>query len=100
MWVVYILLCNDGSYYCGITNNLEARLAAHNNKTGAKYTRTRTPCKVAWKMTGLGDRSLASKIEYRIKRLTRADKIKMISHDYSTGEFNTILDNILMSIKF
>ena len=98
-YTVYILRCSDDSLYCGVTNDLDARLKAHNNKIGAKYTRSRTPCKLEWKMTGIGCKSLALKIEYRIKQLSRRDKIKMMTHDYESGGFNTILNNILMSIK-
>ena len=38
-WLVYIVRCNDGSLYTGITNDLAARLKKHNAGTGAKYTR-------------------------------------------------------------
>ena len=43
-WYVYIVRCNDGTLYTGITKDLERRLAEHNSpKGGAKYTRTRKP---------------------------------------------------------
>ncbi|EGY79626.1 endo/exonuclease amino terminal GIY-YIG domain protein [Peptoniphilus indolicus ATCC 29427] len=42
-YYVYLLKCRDDSLYCGYTINLEKRVATHNNKTGAKYTRARTP---------------------------------------------------------
>ncbi|MFC2070805.1 GIY-YIG nuclease family protein [Chloroflexota bacterium] len=42
-WFFYILRCRDNSLYCGITNNLESRLEAHNRGTGAKYTYSRRP---------------------------------------------------------
>lgn len=44
----YILECADGSLYCGWTNNLEKRLAAHNAGTASKYTRTRRPVKIIY----------------------------------------------------
>jgi integration host factor subunit beta len=42
-WVVYLVRCADQSLYCGITNNLEKRLEAHNLGKGAKYIRSRIP---------------------------------------------------------
>lgn len=71
-WVVYLVRCADRSLYCGITNDLEKRLEAHNFGKGAKYTRSRTPVVL------LGTRfhmtkSEALKLEYRIKK-TPADR--------------------------
>ena len=45
---VYILRCSDGSLYCGWTNDLERRLAAHNSGKGAKYTRSRRPVELMY----------------------------------------------------
>lgn len=45
---VYILLCSDNSYYTGSTNNLEIRLAQHQNGEGAKYTNKRLPVKLVF----------------------------------------------------
>ena len=80
MWFVYILECNDGTYYTGITNDLEKRILAHNNGTGAKYTRVRRPVRlmISFELT---DRSSASKEEYRIKQLTRKEKEKLIKEN-------------------
>lgn len=66
-WVVYLVRCADDSLYCGITNNLERRLAAHNRGKGAKYTKSRIPVVLAgssFKMT----KSDALKLEHCIKR--------------------------------
>ena len=40
---VYIVRCKDGTYYCGFSGDVEKRVEAHNNGTGAKYTRARRP---------------------------------------------------------
>ena len=78
MWYVYILECSDGTLYTGITTDLDKRLKTHNNGKGAKYTKTRLP--VALKASfEAEDRSKASKEEYRIKQLTRKEKLKMIN---------------------
>ncbi|NVM94026.1 GIY-YIG nuclease family protein [Arthrobacter wenxiniae] len=45
---VYILKCNDGSYYVGSTWNLERRLLQHNAGEGAAYTRRRRPVALVW----------------------------------------------------
>ena len=73
-WVVYLIRCSDESLYCGITNNLKNRLAAHNSGKGAKYTRSRRPVKlvgVSSEMT----KSHALKLEYWVKQVPSSKKI-------------------------
>lgn len=77
-WHVYLLRCGDGTLYCGVTNDLPKRLAAHRAGTGAKYTRGRGPLKVAWKKIVRG-RSAALKFEMRVKRMTRKAKLALIA---------------------
>jgi len=78
VWYIYILECSDGTLYTGITTDVNKRLITHNKGKGAKYTRARLP--VVLKVFFEADnRSLASKEEYRIKKLTREDKIKLIN---------------------
>ena len=77
-YFVYILECNDGSLYTGITTNITKRLEEHNTSPkGAKYTKARRPVKLVYQETSL-NRSTASKREYAIKKLTRAKKIALI----------------------
>ena len=71
-WVVYLVQCADGSLYCGISSDLERRLACHNRGTGAKYTRSRRPVKLLSASAGMS-KSEALKLEYRIKQ-TPADR--------------------------
>jgi putative endonuclease len=78
MWYVYILECADGTLYTGITTDVNKRVLTHNKGKGAKYTRTRLPVKLAALFVS-ENRSTASKEEYRIKQLTRQDKIKLIN---------------------
>lgn len=73
-WVCYLLECADGTLYCGITNDLDKRIAAHNAGEGAKYTRSRLPVRLAYTETCAG-KSVALKREYEIKRLSRARKL-------------------------
>lgn len=72
-WVCYLVCCADGSIYCGITNNLDKRLAAHNAGKGAKYTRSRRPVQLLRAET-CTDKSAALKREQQIKELSRGEK--------------------------
>lgn len=79
-YFVYILRCADGTLYCGITTDLERRVEEHNSSDrGAKYTRGRRPVELVHS-AAFADRSRASKEEYRIKRMTRHEKMKLISY--------------------
>lgn len=75
-WVCYLLECADGTLYCGITNDLEKRIAAHNAGDGAKYTRGRTPVRLAH-VEACEDRPAALRRERAVKRLPRADKLAL-----------------------
>ena len=77
-WCVYIVRCADDTLYTGITNGLDKRLQAHDNGTGAKYTKNRGPVKLVY-LEMAADRSAASKREYAIKKLSRAGKLALIS---------------------
>lgn len=76
----YILQCSDGSLYCGWTNDIDKRLAAHNAGKGAKYTRSRLPVKVVHLET-FDTKEEAMKREWRIKKMSRAAKLKLIEKD-------------------
>jgi putative endonuclease len=77
-WWVYIARCADGSLYCGSTPDLDARLKAHNEGSGAKYTRGRGPIEIAYRSL-MPDRSSALREEARIKRLARPEKLDLIA---------------------
>lgn len=66
----YVLLCRDGSFYGGFTNDLAKRLAAHNSGKGAKYTKTRRPVKMIYHEE-FEDKRLALKREYWFKHHSR-----------------------------
>lgn len=78
LWFVYILKCADGTLYTGYTNDVNARVKKHNAGKGAKYTNSRLPV-VACYTEELDSKSLAMKREYRIKKLTRAQKLALIA---------------------
>ncbi len=73
-WSLYLLECADGSFYTGISNDLEKRIETHNKGQGAKYTRGRGPVKlIAAKF--FDNRSEASKAEALVKKLAKQDKL-------------------------
>jgi putative endonuclease len=72
----YILECADGTYYTGWTTDPERRVAQHNKGVGAKYTSTRRPVKLAY-LEEQPSRTAAMKRELAIKRMKRAQKIKL-----------------------
>lgn len=74
----YMLRCADGTLYTGWTNNLARRLKAHNAGTASKYTRTRRPVKLVY-YEQFGTKQEAMKREYAIKRMTREQKLFLIS---------------------
>ncbi|MBW2368676.1 MAG: GIY-YIG nuclease family protein [Deltaproteobacteria bacterium] len=77
-WYVYIVQCNDGTLYAGITTGLERRIEEHNAETGgAKYTRYRQPVRLVY-FEQAESRSSAAKREYAIKRMPLAKKAELI----------------------
>jgi putative endonuclease len=68
---VYLVQCGDGSLYTGIATDVERRLREHQDSPrGAKFLRGKGPLKLIYRQE-VGDRSLATRIEARIKRLPR-----------------------------
>ncbi len=79
MWFVYILLCNDGSYYIGSSNNVDKRFKDHLNGNGGRYTRSYKPVKLVYKEE-LANKSEALKREAQLKKLTRVEKEGLINN--------------------
>ena len=94
-WYVYILTCHDGTLYTGITNNILARLEAHNCGKGAKYTRSRTPVALC-ALFDCTSKSEALKKESEIKKLTRQQKLKLIQEqsDANLENISTVNDTL------
>ena len=76
----YILRCADGSLYCGWTINLEKRVDAHNGLVtgGAKYTKGRRPVTLVY-YESFRQKQEAQSREYAIKRLNKAQKLRLIA---------------------
>ncbi len=73
LWFVYILECQDGSFYTGVTNDLDKRMKTHAEGKGSKYVR-RKKFKKLLRAKECFDRSDAQKAECEIKKLDKWDK--------------------------
>jgi len=84
VWSVYLLRCRDSSLYTGISNNVEKRLIVHQqgNSPTAKYTRSRRPLSLVYQKK-IGTRSEATKVELKIKKLTKHKKEALVNGQYS-----------------
>lgn len=93
MYYTYMLRCADNSIYTGMTNDLAKRLDTHisKNKASAKYTKSHNVIKMesAWQTK---EKSLACKLEYQIKTLTKAQKEELISGEKLSKYFKGKLD--------
>lgn len=80
MYYTYMLRCSDNSIYTGITTDLKRRMDEHFKKldSAAKYTHSHTAVKleIVWESE---NKSLASKLEYQIKHLSKLNKEALIS---------------------
>lgn len=77
IYYTYMLRCDGDELYTGITTDIKRRMSEHFSKNGAKYTRSHSAKKLeaVWESA---DRSHASRLEYRIKQLTKQNKEKLI----------------------
>ena len=76
-WYLYILECRDGSYYTGVTINIVERLERHNSGKGAKYTRSRRPCRLVYFEDHSSEKD-ARRRELEIKSWKRNKKDELI----------------------
>ncbi len=81
----YIVKCKDGSLYTGWTNHLEKRIQAHNEGSGAKYTKSRRPVKLVY-FEEYETKEEAMKREYAIKQLSRKRKEQLIARQTTEPE--------------
>lgn len=74
VWSIYLLRCGDGSFYTGIATDVSRRIGEHEKgKRGAKCLRGRGPFELVYQRS-VGDRGVATRIEYRIKQLPKIEK--------------------------
>ncbi len=77
-WFVYIVECADATLYAGVTTDAQARVAKHNDGSGAKYTRTRRPVELVY-VEPASDRGAALAREHEIKRMSSAEKRSLVA---------------------
>ena len=83
---LYIVRCADGALYTGIATNVEKRLAEHaSGVRGAKFLRGRGPLEVVF-AEAVGDRASALRLEHRVKRLSRAQKLELVRGERRLAE--------------
>lgn len=78
IWFVYVILCSDGSFYTGISNNVSERFKEHQSGKGGRYTRSRKVIKVIYQEK-LNSKSEALKREIEIKSWSREEKIQKLN---------------------
>lgn len=79
MWFVYLLECNNGYFYCGVTNDLEKRFEKHRSGRGSKYTRAFGVKRFVYH-EGFSDKSLAMVREAEIKKMKRKSKLELVQN--------------------
>lgn len=83
-WFVYIIRCANNTLYTGITTDVERRFQEHQGKDGkgSKYLKGKGPLQLVWQIS-IENRSQASKLEYNIKQLSKADKERLVAGNSS-----------------
>ena len=92
-WYLYMVRCDDGSLYTGISTDVAHRFAQHRGEgdAGSKYLRGRVPLTLVLQKN-LGSKSLALKVERKVKKLSKARKEELIRAD-------TNIDKIIKQVS-
>jgi len=72
-WYLYLIECEGGSIYTGVTKDVAARYAVHVSGKGARYTRSHPPLRLLASIE-FADKSSALKAEYQVKRFSASEK--------------------------
>lgn len=84
-YAVYMVRCSDGTFYTGITTDVERRIHEHNHEEkGAKYTKARRPVTLVY-FESVSSRGVALSREHAIRQLTRSQKIALIASHRRRG---------------
>jgi putative endonuclease len=75
-WYLYLLECQNGRFYSGITTDLAARFDKHKRGKGGMFTRLNPPRRIV-AATVFASRAEASRAEYRMKQLNVGEKLKV-----------------------
>jgi putative endonuclease len=92
-WSVYIIRCDNSTLYTGISTDVARRLKEHRSgdRKAAKYTKPFSSIDLVYEIC-VGDRSLAAKIEYQVKKLPRQKKDFIVSNHLSRDKLMALLD--------
>ena len=77
MWYLYLVRCSDGSLYTGISTDVQRRFEAHRRDRGARRLRGRGPLELVYSHP-VGEHGPALRLEHRVKRMSRADKERLV----------------------
>lgn len=91
LWSLYLIRTADNSLYTGITTDVARRLMQHQSGKGAKALRGKGELTLAFSAP-VGERSLALRMEYRIKQLTKRQKERLVTGD---GIFEALLEGLV-----
>ncbi|PZO15119.1 MAG: hypothetical protein DCF25_14130 [Leptolyngbya foveolarum] len=92
IWHLYLIRTRQNALYTGITTDVLQRLAEHKlGKQGAKYLRSKGSLQLVYQ-TEIGSRSTASKAEYKIKRLTKSQKERIVNSQPDRQALLTLLE--------
>ncbi len=93
-WFLYLIRCRNGRLYTGITTNVERRFEEHKSgdKKGSKYLRGKTPLTLVLKKR-VGNRSMALKIEAKVKKLPKTKKELLVDGKIKIREIKREINN-------
>lgn len=91
LWSLYLIRTADNSLYTGITTDVARRFIEHQSGKGAKALRGKGELTLAFSAP-VGERSLALRMEYRIKQLTKRQKERLVAGD---GIFEALLEGLV-----
>jgi len=78
-WQLYIVQTAAGVLYTGISTDVARRVEQHQSGRGARALRGRGPLALVYRCDA-GDRAEASRLEYRVKQLSRQQKLRLVAH--------------------
>lgn len=92
-WFVYVLQCSNGALYTGVTTDVPRRVQEHadQGRRCARFTRAFAPVELVYNCR-VGEKRLAYRTEYRIKKLARDRKDRMVSENFSKSDLLEFLD--------
>ncbi|OCG37100.1 MULTISPECIES: GIY-YIG nuclease family protein [unclassified Gilliamella] len=90
-WFLYIIRTAKKSLYTGITTNVERRLHQHQTNQGAKHLKGQKDLTIVYQIY-IGDRSMALRLEYRIKQLSKQKKEKLVTNQPNLNELLKLLN--------